>query len=139
MRECGEFNVRVTSNSVAATPTTAPARRSRCFKALCGLFRWGPIDLRGGPPEGLKWKLVYCTPCGEEVTPCPAELRRIIYEQRPEYYANSGGASLYGTAHDSRGVVIYSAHNTPHLCWFLEEPFGFHFSFDPPKRPRQLT
>jgi hypothetical protein len=84
------------------------------------------------------WALTYCNPDGEESTPQPDRLRATIYEHGPEYYANSGAASLYGTARDHRGVVVYSAHNTPHLCWFLEEPFGFHFSFDPPKGPRQL-
>jgi hypothetical protein len=86
------------------------------------------------------WTLTYQNPEGEEVLePGPEELRAIIDEQGSEYYANSGAAGLYGTARDSRGVVVYSAHNTPFLSWFLEEPFGFHFSFCPPKGPRQLT
>lgn len=85
------------------------------------------------------WALTYQNPDGEELLPRPEELRAVIYEQGPEYYANSGAACLYGTARDSRGVVVYSVHNTPLLCWFLEEPFGFHFSYDTPKGPRQLT
>jgi hypothetical protein len=101
--------------------------------------QWGPIDLRGKPPEGVQWKLVYRNPDGQERYPQPAELRKVIYECPPEYYANSGAASLYGSARDSRGVLVYSAHNTPHLCWFLEEPYGFHFAFDPPEGDRQLT
>lgn len=102
-------------------------------------FRWWPIDLSGEPPEGLEPILIFCNPDGEEVPPRPEVLRAIIYEQGPEYYANSGSASLYSTARDPRGIVVYSAHNTAHLCWFLEEPFGFHFSFCPPKGPEQLT
>ena len=97
------------------------------------------IDHKNEPPKGMRWALTYCDPDGEESPPQPDKLRAIIYEQGPDYYSNSGGASLYGTARDHRGVVVYSAHNTPHLYWFLEEPFGFHFSFSPPKGPRQLT
>ena len=85
------------------------------------------------------WALTYQNPDGEEILPRPEELRAVIYEQGPEYYANSGAACLYGTARDSRGVVVYSVHNTPLLCWFLEEPFGFHFSYDMAKGHRQLT
>lgn len=85
------------------------------------------------------WTLTYQNPDGEEVPPRQEELRAIIFDQGTDYYANSGSASLYGTARDSRGVVVYGLHNTPHLCWFFEEPFGFHFSFDPPNGPRQLT
>lgn len=83
--------------------------------------------------------MTYCTPDGEEVVPEPAELRKVIYEQPPEYYNNSGAASLYGTARDARGYLAYSIHNTPSLCWFLEEPFGFHFSHHPAEGPRHLT
>ena len=50
-----------------------------------------------------------------------------------------GSASLYGTARDSRGYLAYSIHNTPSLCWFLEEPFGFHFVYDSAEGARQLT
>ena len=81
---------------------------------------------------GAKWVLTYCDPDGVEMPSRPEDLHEVIFRQGPEYYANSGSASLYGTARDARGIVIYSAHNTPHLCWFLEEPWGFHFSFDPP-------
>jgi Immunity protein Imm1 len=87
----------------------------------------------------VMWELTYCNPDGEESRPEPEKLCAIISEEGPDYYANSGAASLYGTARDQRGVVVYSAHNTPLLCWFLEEPYGFHFSFNPPKGTRQLT
>ena len=100
---------------------------------------WGPIDCRNEPPKGLKWKLTYCTPDGEELVPHPEELRKVIYEQPPEYYYNSGAASLYGTARDSRGYLAYSIHNTPSLCWFMEKPFGFHFIYDSAQGARQLT
>jgi Immunity protein Imm1 len=111
----------------------------RFWKRASDIPHRGPIDLTGRSPGDLKWALTYCNPDGEEVPPRREELRAVIYEQGPEYYDNAGGASLYGTARDAWGVVVYSAHNTPCLCWFLEEPVGFHFIFDPPKGPRQLT
>ena len=102
-------------------------------------FRWRPIEVRKKPPEGLGWALTYQDPDGEEMIPRPRDLRAILYEKGPEYYWNSGSASLYGTARDNRGVVVYSIHNTPSLSWFLEEPYGFHFTFHPANGPRLLT
>ena len=93
------------------------------------LFGHGPIDLKNKPPENIKWALTYCNPDGEESPPRPDTLREIIYEQGPDYYSNAGGAGLYGSARDGRGVLVYSAHNTPFLCWFLVEPFGVSFQF----------
>jgi hypothetical protein len=114
-------------------------KKRQFSKRASNIPHWGPIDLTGNPPSDLKWALTYCNPDGEEGPPRPEELRAVIFEQGPEYYANSGAASLYGAARDARSVVVYSAHNTPHLCWFLEEPVGFHFRFDQPKCPTQLT
>jgi hypothetical protein len=102
-------------------------------------FRSRPVDLRNEPPQGVRWTLTYCNPDGEESPPQPDKLRAIIFEQGPDYYFNSGSASLYGTARDGRGIVVYSVHNTPFLSWFLEEPLGFHFIFNSPNDPEQLT
>jgi hypothetical protein len=86
------------------------------------------------------WLLTYQDPDGEEVPePSPEYLRAVLGREGPGYYANSGAAALYGTERDVRGVVVHGPHNTPLLCWFLEEPSGFHFSFSSPGGPRLLT